>query len=229
MRGSPSPSPRRSARSTRFGPATEPIVVAQTTRLRSRPRWCGAARSAPANRLWLPAAVPPPKRRLPRRSRGSDGRAAAAMTRRAPAAATTYPRTSPGRRPRAALTRATGMARSAPPSTWAVVPRPARASDPPTSFVSSAMTAMPLAVPTPPRTWLVTSVPRVRRCSTPRSLVTPSLYGRSSSWLHHPLRPRRRHVRQRGHARAGAAREVRATSGSRAPNGRRATASRSTR
>ena len=38
----------RDAGPMRFGPATEPIVVAQTTIERSRPRWAGSARSAAA-------------------------------------------------------------------------------------------------------------------------------------------------------------------------------------
>ena len=55
----PASSGRPSARATadpgpmRLGPSTEPIVVAQTTIERSRPRCAGCARSAAAYRAWL--------------------------------------------------------------------------------------------------------------------------------------------------------------------------------
>ena len=66
---------------------TVPMVVAQTTMLRSRPRCAGRARSAAANRLWLVAVLAPPKRRLATRSRGKLRTTPATMSPTAPTAA----------------------------------------------------------------------------------------------------------------------------------------------
>jgi hypothetical protein len=65
---------------------------------------------------------------------------------------------------RAAMTRATGMAMSAPPSTWNVVPSPASDSVPERSSASSAPTASPLAMPRPDRICDVMSVRMTLRC-----------------------------------------------------------------
>ena len=83
-----------------MGPATDPMVVAQTTTDRSRPRLAGAARSAAAYLVWLLAVVPPPKRNIPTTISGNEPATAAAMTTAAPMNATTRPSRSPQRRPR---------------------------------------------------------------------------------------------------------------------------------
>ncbi|MEI2826817.1 MAG: hypothetical protein V9F04_10680 [Dermatophilaceae bacterium] len=59
-----------------MGPRTDPTVVAQTTVLRSRPRRSGAERSVAAYRLWLFAAVVPPKQSGPHEQEGEAGDAA---------------------------------------------------------------------------------------------------------------------------------------------------------
>ena len=56
----------------RFGPRTDPIVVAHTTVLRSRPRCAGSARSVAAYRLWRFVAVTAPRSSIPTRSNGND-------------------------------------------------------------------------------------------------------------------------------------------------------------
>ena len=66
---------------------TLPIVVAQTTMLRSRARWAGSARSAAAYRLWLFDAVAPPKSTLATRRSGKLRMTPAVTRPTAPAAA----------------------------------------------------------------------------------------------------------------------------------------------
>ena len=56
----------------RFGPSTDPIVVAQTTVLRSRPRCAGVARSVAAYRLCRFVAVTAPSITIPTSSTGND-------------------------------------------------------------------------------------------------------------------------------------------------------------
>src|SRR5690242_20412936 len=133
--------------------------------LRSRARCLGSARSAAAYRAWLLEAVAPPNRMLDTSSSAKLPMTPAVIRPTAPTVASTYPSARPGRRPRAAIRRDIGMAMTAAPRIWKVPPSPAHRADPDTCSASSAPTATPADMPTPPRTWDALSVRTTCRCT----------------------------------------------------------------
>ena len=161
----------------RLGPSTTPTVVAHTTVANARARVLAVARSVAAYRACRLVAVPLPNRVEPSITRRNDPTALPVMTTHAPIVATTYPANSPGRRPRADITRAIGNAATAPPSTAAVCDRPESAVEPETSSAIRPLTAMPLPTPMPPRTWVIESSRTTRRWtrSTPVAAPTASV------------------------------------------------------
>lgn len=154
----------------RFGPRTDPTVVAHTTRERSLPRWAGSERSVAAYRLWLLAAVVAPRNIAPTRSTGKIRRTPARMDSAVPRMPRAYPRDSPIRRPWSSMTRASSRVTSAVPKTAAVCARPASDSTPDTSLASMAFTEIAAPTPRPPSTWVDTRVARVRRCTSTRAV-----------------------------------------------------------
>src|SRR5687768_2950276 len=88
------------ASDARLGPATPPIVVAQTIIERCRPYSAAGARSTAAYRAWRLAALPAPKRKNPANKSGTDRVIAARTTRTPPSAATRYDAARLGPRPR---------------------------------------------------------------------------------------------------------------------------------
>ncbi|ABY24021.1 transporter, MFS superfamily [Renibacterium salmoninarum ATCC 33209] len=135
--GKPRKLPNCAPGRTRFGPATAPRVVAQTTIAKSRPRCSLAARSAAAKRDCKFSVVLKPK---PAAATSTEGKllvAAATTINTAPAKATVRQRLSETLRPRFRAKEAMGIAENAAASVSNVVTDPAQASEPLRSTASN--------------------------------------------------------------------------------------------
>ena len=147
--GSPSAAPSSAPGRIRFGPATAPTVMDQTTKARSRPRCWGTARSTAAKRACRLAAFPTPSRAEPASSTAKDPVTGASAISAEPSRASSRPVTSARRRPERAAAPANGSAASAAASEIAMVDVPASASLPESSTASSEPMASPAPWPRP--------------------------------------------------------------------------------
>src|SRR5690349_1269727 len=168
----------------RFGPATAPTVVAHTTSPRERARAPGSARSVAAKRACRFDALPTPSSTIPTIRSGNERTTAARTARDAPAAATSQPVESAGRRPRRTASRASGTAAAAAPSVVQVEAIPDHAADPDRSSASRAPTDTAAPIPIPPATCVTASSGTIRRCTALRCrrASTPRAYDRPVGW-----------------------------------------------
>src|SRR5690625_4008790 len=188
--GRPKDAPSLSPGPIRFGPTTEPTVVAQITIDMVRARAAGVAFSAAAYLDWRLTAWATPNRASPPKSNTTLLTTAARMTIPAPRMGTTHPTPSDMRRPRRAARFASGTAAKPAPNevtAWA---------NPATSVLAicsanKVTTATEAATPTPPKRLEATNVITFRRrvISLSRVVPTPSYtVGSIVRETVHPLR-----------------------------------------
>ena len=146
------------------GPVTAPTVVDHITAESIRPRRCGSAASAAANRAWNPTADPTPRTSMPGISRAVSPIAAAMVAVAAPMAARADPVARDTPRPLAMASRASGTEAIAAPRVLRVAAMPDSSGDPETSAIINAPTLTAEPTPRPPSIWPRTSttITRVR-------------------------------------------------------------------
>ena len=137
MGGSPRLWPTTAPGWIRLGPATAPMVMAQTTADRERPRCSGSARSTAANRAWRFAAVPTPTPAAPTTRKAKTPETTDTTMSTAPARAAASPVARLILRPRRSASEASGSAAIAAASVIMVATEPAHASDPDKSTASN--------------------------------------------------------------------------------------------
>ncbi len=149
----PKISPSASPGEMRFGPSTAPIVVAQTTIARSRPRRPGSERSVAAKRPLEVHRRAHPRSIMATRNSGNAPRDTATSPVIAPDAATRAPVARAGRRPPRRASRASGTAARAEPRVHIVAAVPLHAGDPERPEARSAPEERAAPIPMPASTW----------------------------------------------------------------------------